>query len=47
MMSIVFLDKDLGYDMLCFRIELNNLFLLFLLKGGYVKKRKNGEKVFK
>lgn len=44
MMSIVFLDKDLGYDMLCFRIELNNLFLLFLLKGGYVNKKEKWRK---
>lgn len=40
-MSIVFFDIDLGYEILCFKIELNNLFLLLLLKGGYNSIKKN------
>lgn len=47
MMSTASLDKDLGYDTLCSRIELNNSSSSSPSKGGYVKKRKNGEKVFK
>ena len=44
MMSTASLDKDLGYDTLCSRIELNNSSSSSPSKGGYVKKKGKMEK---